>query len=767
MRMGRQSHFITLRRLSIAVVFSLAAGPQTAPGQTPATAPSDMPLYRFQSADAFYKANPPGAALSKRRAAPNDEDVDKGLPRYKLSTDLMHLLERLGMAPTAGAARRAAPTAGRPLAVDITTRDVDGLSARLETEFGCSGAVAFGPVVSARCPADALLPLAEEATVLQIRSPRALTQVGEVTSQGDRALRADRARRQQGIDGRGVTVGVLSDSFDRVKDAGCEPFPFPRFRTYAQDVASGDLPDDVLVLQEAPECTPDNNSFIDEGRAMAQLIHDLAPGSELAFHTAFNGIADFAVGILELAIAGADVIVDDVIYFAEPMFQDGIIAQAVDIVAGAGVPYFSSAGNGADRSYQDPFDDSGLSSAFDGVLHDFDPGPGVDPFFGFTLQPGQSSIIFALQWDEPHASASLASPGAANDVDVYLTLPDGTPIVDSNGVPFASLLNNLGADPVEIVGIVFSEPLTQPISLALAISLFDGSAPGLLKFVVFRRGTDPLFDVPLASPTSYGHSNAAGGQGVGAAYFAETPAFGQWPPLPEPFTALGGVPILFSVDGERLRRPLIRPQPDITAVDGTNTTFFTADDDTRDFVDPAITDDDDLPNFFGTSASAPHAAAVAALMLAKNPDLRVDTVYRLLAGSAIDMERRGFDFLTGAGLIQADRALRQVPPPPRPSLSTAPRPILECVFDDADGGLVAVFGYQNDNGQTVSLPVGSRNRFTPPPLDRGQPVVFRPGRVQAAFAAPFAGDELTWTLFRNTATASRDSERCGFEVTRR
>jgi len=71
---------------------------------------------------------------------------------------------------------------------------------------------------------------------------------------------------------------------------------------------------------------------IDEGRAMAQLIHDIAPDASVSFHTAFNGIADFAQGIQDLADDGADIIVDDIIYFAEPMFQDGIVAQAVDNV---------------------------------------------------------------------------------------------------------------------------------------------------------------------------------------------------------------------------------------------------------------------------------------------------------------------------------------------------------------------------------------------------------------------------------------------------
>ncbi len=116
---------------------------------------------------------------------------------------------------------------------------------------------------------------------------------------------------------------------------------------------------------------------------MAQLVHDVAPGANIAFHTAFNSELDFAEGIIDLQEAGADVIVDDVIYFAEPMFMDGMVAQAVDIVTERGVPYFSSAGNQARDSYQNAF--RGVNRATNPNantrrFHDFDPGPGVqDP----------------------------------------------------------------------------------------------------------------------------------------------------------------------------------------------------------------------------------------------------------------------------------------------------------------------------------------------------------------------------------------------------
>src|SRR6202023_2448560 len=124
-------------------------------------------------------------------------------------------------------------------------------------------------------------------------------------------------------------------------------------------------PANVNVLQEAdPQgggCmnygAPTQQPFGDEGRAMLQIVHDVAPGASLAFYTADNGEADFAAGIGKLAAAvsaggaGARVIADDVGYFDEPFFQDGIVAQAIDAAEANGVAYFSSAGNDGTLAY--------------------------------------------------------------------------------------------------------------------------------------------------------------------------------------------------------------------------------------------------------------------------------------------------------------------------------------------------------------------------------------------------------------------------------
>ena len=162
---------------------------------------------------------------------------------------------------------------------------------------------------------------------------------GAVTSEGDGQLRADVARSTNSVDGSGVTVGVLSDSYAGVTTP----------TSANDDILSGDLPGTgnpcghttpVVVLEDYPT----NPS--DEGRAMMQIVHDLAPGASLAFATAFSGFTQFADNIRALRnTANADIIVDDVSYFNEPFFQDGPISVAISDVVNAGAVYFTSAGN--------------------------------------------------------------------------------------------------------------------------------------------------------------------------------------------------------------------------------------------------------------------------------------------------------------------------------------------------------------------------------------------------------------------------------------
>ncbi|MBD0260012.1 MAG: S8 family serine peptidase, partial [Cytophagales bacterium] len=501
--------------------------------------------------------------------------------------------------------------------------------------LGAKGITSYGRVVSCLVPLNRITQLQNLRSLRSARPAYAANNVGLVTSGGDSAQRSGLARRLYKVDGKGVKVGALSDSYNQlIGERG--------------SVITGDLPGPenpngykkpVQVLEDISRF---EQTTSDEGRAMLEIIHDVVPAAELAFHTAIGaGQAGFANGIIALKDSGCNVIVDDVAYLFEPYFQEGIIAQAVNQVAKEGVAYFSSAGNQARDSYEKAFQPSGRGF-FGGEAHNFAPG---DPFLRFFV-PAGGEAIFILQWSDPFFYVS--GKGASTDLDLYL-------VNDSlNRVLFASDFPNLGEDPVE--GFVVTNDGPTGAYYNLLIEKASGPDPELIKVI----GYDSFAPVEhwTNSGTVVGHSNAAGAIAVGAARYDLTPAFGVDTTRLEPFSSAGGTPILFDENGNKIPA-VVRRKPEITGPDGVNTTFF---------IPRLDLEGDGFPNFFGTSASAPHAAAVAALMLEANKALQPGQVREVLQATALDMDDpytknefdKGFDFGTGYGLIRADRAVESV-----------------------------------------------------------------------------------------------------------
>jgi subtilisin family serine protease len=394
---------------------------------------------------------------------------------------------------------------------------------------------------------------------------------------------------------------------------------------------------------------------------MMQIIHDVAPGASQAFHTAFTGVAGFAQGIRDLANAGAKVIVDDVIYFAEPMFQDGPIAQAAnDVARNQDAAYFTSAGNNGRNSYESAFQPSGESGVLntEAELHDFGGG---DTGQRITIPDGDS-VRIALQWTDPYAS--LGGPGADSDLDIFLTDQAGNVVARSD-------FDNIEGDPFEFLeftndGSIDADNDGTPDSqFEIGIELFEGPAPELFKYVYFPSGDVAIAEYEMQSqtPTLYGHANAEDAMAVGAVFWFATPEFDDRFTNPfeiNGYSSRGGVPIHFTPEGTPLGTPVTRNKPDMVGPDGTNTTFFG-----QELNDgPDGDSGDGFPNFFGTSAAAPHVAAVAALMLEFDPGRAPAQVYADLKSTAIDMDNpatpgfdEGFDFATGFGLVQADEAV--------------------------------------------------------------------------------------------------------------
>jgi len=528
-----------------------------------------------------------------------------------------------------GASAQLAPVISRMRIVDdrvFVDAVADGDASVLEADLvalGMRSVAVHGRVVSGQLPIAAIPALERIGSLRSVRPSITRRRAGSVTSEGDRAMRADIARANLGVSGAGVKVGALSDSFNCKAGA-------------AANVTAGDL-SAVQVVKETPSCV----GATDEGRALLQIVHDVAPAAALAFATTEPGTAAFANNILALRASGAQVIVDDIGVLVEPMFQDGIIAQAAETVVRQGATYVSAAGNDARDSYEAPFkpgstfaEDAFPSTPsapafFGGTAHNFAPAGAPANHFQRITIPAGGSVLLSFQWDSPFASAGGA--GSPNDVDIYLLNAARTQVVAGSTDP------NMGGDAVELLSFVNTGATAD---FNLMIVSFEGPLPGYVKYISFESGTIQEFGT--ASGTVFGHPNAANTIAVGAAAFNQTPVFGVTPPVLEAFSSAGGTPIFFDTAGHRLATPVIRRKPDVVGPDDVSTTV------------PGFSP------FPGTSASAPHVAGVAALMLQKQPALAPVTMSAALRTTAVDMGPSGFDFDSGFGLVQADAAVNLV-----------------------------------------------------------------------------------------------------------
>ena len=476
-----------------------------------------------------------------------------------------------------------------------------------------------------------LLELAASSDVRRIAEPSPrTTNVGSVTSQGYVTHRAN-AVIAGGVNGAGIKVGVLSDSASATRITAL--------------IASGDLPANTVVLpgqQGAGE---------DEGAAMMEIVHDMAPGAQLFFATAFSGESQFAANIRTLRFTyGCDIIVDDVSYFDEAVFQDGPVATAVDDIVADGGMYFSAAANygnltsGTSGTWEGDFTRAGHNAqitTFEGYpafLNNF--GTAGAPKKFDTLTTAATNGVW-LQWADPQG-------GSSNDYDLFVLDATGTMVKGF------SAQSQVGAqDPLEYVYPSSNCSTAAPTGYCPAV--------GDRVMVVLYAGAPRALHLDTKGATlQIATSGSTTGHNAGAGTFSMAAVY--WNSAKRgaiPFT--GGVSNpdeTFSSDGPRK----IFYTPEGMAITPGNFLFATSGGTTLVKPDAAAADGVStatpgfLP-FFGTSAAAPHAAGIAALVKSANPALTNLQIEQILHSTTLDNMEPGIDRDSGYGILSAISAV--------------------------------------------------------------------------------------------------------------
>ena len=413
---------------------------------------------------------------------------------------------------------------------------------------------------------------------------------GSLRTEGDILVRSNGIREVFGAAGSGIKVGVIGDGATSLPESQ-EKGELGPVHVYA--IGSGD-----------------------EGTAMLEIIHDIAPDAELFFHAYGKNSDDFKDAVKTLANAGCHIICDDLYFFRQPFLEDGDVADLIREVLRThpDLIYVTVAGNFAQLHYQGSWK-PGITGGPDQTIHDFGGGRSA---VQITLLP-EDEVIVTLQWDDPWGRSGT-------DYDLFLTDP-------MRGEVIAASINDQDGSEDPFEHLVYRWDGPDPLRASLSIVRNgETSSPNLLEMFIRNINPGQVEDNVIKNPydSIFGHAAIEEVVTVGSVGIST-------PFEISPDSSRGPVTI-------RNPEPSRRFKPDICAPTNVQ-----------------VSGSGSFPvPFPGTSAAAPHVAGVIAQLWGSFPDLSREELKSAIYSSAFDLGPVGWDETYGYGLIDAVKAYQNI-----------------------------------------------------------------------------------------------------------
>jgi|GEM_PF-6868212 len=358
----------------------------------------------------------------------------------------------------------------------------------------------------------------------------------------------------------------------------------------------------------------------DEGTAMLEIIYDLAPGAELYFHDCGDNTLAFNAAIDELVNAGCKIVVDDIGWVSQPFFEDGNVAKHVsDVIASKKILYISSAGNAAKDHYQGMYYNDGYN------FHDFSRGKSDTKGLYMRLAPGEMAMVI-MQWDDLYGSS-------ANDYDLYF-------FNDNTGEIITSSTGDQSGNGNPFEAIAYTNNTGNTMEIEIAANNYKGLAASKTLELYIVYGTNYLDNI-TAEDSIFGHPAVPDVISVGAINM-------NAPSVIADYSSRGPVTMTNSIIRQK--------KPEISGAAGVSISGAGG------FDNP----------FYGTSAAAPHIAAIAGVVWAKNPGKTYTDIRNAILNNALDMGNVGFDNTFGYGKADALKAFTAINPVPLTISSVTP-----------------------------------------------------------------------------------------------